>query len=123
MKKKKLIELLEKIPGNPNIVVWNGFVGDYMDISDKYVETYMVKECRESARQMIQLRCERDGQTFTEEYFEECYKCREWGLPNQFIESEEEFKRWYGKNKKTLVILDLKARGKSCFDRLGTINY
>ena len=32
MKKNDLIELLNGIKGNPDIVLWNGMVGDYMHI-------------------------------------------------------------------------------------------
>lgn len=30
MRKNKLIELLNEIDGNPEIVTWNGYVGDWM---------------------------------------------------------------------------------------------
>ena len=32
MRKNQLIKLLQEIKGNPEVMVWNGFVDDYMPI-------------------------------------------------------------------------------------------
>lgn len=32
MKKTQLIKILESIDGDPDVVIWNGFVNDWMDI-------------------------------------------------------------------------------------------
>lgn len=34
MRKNQLIELLQQLKGNPEIVVWNGLVGDIMPIAE-----------------------------------------------------------------------------------------
>ena len=46
MRKDKLIKLLQDIPGNPDVVIWNGLVGDWMDVGE-LVPTQLVKESRE----------------------------------------------------------------------------
>ena len=43
MKKNDLIKLLNSIEGNPDIVLWNGFVRDYQDISKELVKGDLVK--------------------------------------------------------------------------------
>jgi hypothetical protein len=44
-------------------------------------------------------------------------------LPNQYLQTEEDEKRWYGKNKKKFVLINGKIRGKSIEDRLGKVSY
>jgi len=43
MCKNDLIKLLQTIEGNTDIVLWNGFVGDYQDISKELVKGELVK--------------------------------------------------------------------------------
>jgi hypothetical protein len=43
LKKSKLIEILNKIPGNPEIKLWNGLTNDWMDIEPELVPTRLVK--------------------------------------------------------------------------------
>ena len=43
MKKNDLIKLLNTIEGNPDVVLWNGFVGDYQDISKELVKDDLLK--------------------------------------------------------------------------------
>lgn len=94
MRKNKLIELLNSIPGNPDIVIWNGFVGDIQDIDSEIVERELVKHTKE----------------------------QEWDFPNPFVK-EDEFKYWYGNRKKKIFLLQMKERGKTFFDRSGKIEY
>ena len=44
MRKNDLIKLLQAIEGNPDIVLWNGIVGDYQNISTKLVEGELYKQ-------------------------------------------------------------------------------
>lgn len=44
MKKSKLIKLLNELDGDPDILLWNGHVGDWMDIKSELVETELVRE-------------------------------------------------------------------------------
>ena len=123
MRKADLIKMLEAIPGNPDVVIWNGFVGDWMDISNKSVVHELVRETPEFVRDGINAQNARDGlPACTDAELKKAMTCREWGFPNEFVE-ESEFERWYGKRRKRVLILDAKHRGKSTWDRFGTINY
>jgi len=33
MKKSKLIEMLNSLPGDPDVLLWNGWVDDWQDLS------------------------------------------------------------------------------------------
>ena len=130
MKKNQLIEQLQKIKGNPEIKMWNGFVEDWTNI--ELVECELVKRCKEYIRWGIEEEWKQenrsreipaDVQQHLDELIKEQVKEEEWDFPNQFIKTEEESKRWYSKNKKKFVMIDAKKRNKSCFDRLGEISY
>lgn len=43
MKKSNLIEILQTIPGDPEIKFWNGFVQDWMDIDDQIIPVELTK--------------------------------------------------------------------------------
>lgn len=64
MKKNKLIELLQTIEGNPDIYLWNGFVGDWVDIDPNFVEDYLVKESVEHKFNCLKMEWCRDNSTF-----------------------------------------------------------
>ena len=51
MKKNQLIEQLQKIKGNPEIKMWNGYVDDWMDI--KLCEQEFVKESEDFLKESI----------------------------------------------------------------------
>lgn len=129
MKKNKLIELLQAVKGNPEVKLWNGMVGDWMDIS--IVESELVKESEEFLRWRIEAEWKQDNKVETipldiqkelDKTIKERCKNREWDFPNQYVSLEDE-KRWYGKNRKRLILLDGKKRGKTTFDRLGDMSY
>jgi hypothetical protein len=44
MKKAQLIEILNKIEGNPDILFYNGYVDDYMDLDKDLVKIRLVKQ-------------------------------------------------------------------------------
>lgn len=119
MRKNKLIELLQAIDGNPEIVLWNGFAGDYQHIDPKFVESLLVKDCKEFVKSMVEYQTKKP---LSEERLNEICKKRKWQLPNPFVE-EELYKEWYGKNQKRVIIINPKLRGEQTFDRLGTISY
>ena len=126
MRKNKLIALLQSIPDNPDILLWNGMVGDWMDINPNIVEQELYKRNPETQRDMIEFQSKQDGggRKVSPEEFEEIKKrCRkgDWELPNEFAD-EKMIKMMYGKKKKVYII-DAKPRGKSTHDRLGKIGY
>jgi hypothetical protein len=130
MKKNQLIEQLQKIKGNPEIKMWNGYVDDWMDI--KLCEQEFVKESEDFIRWGVEMEWKEKNQSWEipeeaqiqiEEVIKEMLKNRQWELPNQYLQTEEDEKRWYGKNKKKFVLINGKIRGKSIEDRLGKVSY
>lgn len=130
MKKNQLIEQLQKIKGDPEIKMWNGYVDDWMDI--KLCEQEFVKESEDFIRWGVEMAWKERNQKWEipeeaqiqiEEVIKEMLKNRQWELPNQYLQTEEDEKRWYGKNKKKFVLINGKIRGKSIEDRLGKVSY
>ena len=129
MKKNQLIALLQNIKGNPEVKLWNGMVEDWMDI--EVVESELVKECKEFVRFRFEASWKQENRTFEippdvqeeiDEEIEKAYKKEPWEFPNQYVSVEDE-KRWYGNNRKKILLINGKLRGKSTYDRLGEMNY
>ena len=121
---------MQKIKGNPEIKMWNGYVDDWMDI--KLCEQEFVKESEDFIRWGVEMEWKEKNQSWEipeeaqiqiEEVIKEMLKNRQWELPNQYLQTEEDEKRWYGKNKKKFVLINGKIRGKSIEDRLGKVSY
>mgnify|MGYP004625076555 CR=1 FL=1 len=112
--------------------MWNGFVGDYQKVSPNVEETLLFKECADSIFKNLVFEEMKNRKSFDElpedimiklkEEAKEYASKREWDLRNPYFDNEAA-KRVYGKNKKKVVILELKNRGKESFDRLGTFSY
>lgn len=132
MKKSELIKKLNEINGDPEVLVWNGFVGDYQKVSSNVEETILFKECTDSIFKNLVFEEMKNRKSFDElpedlmvklrAEAKEYASKREWELRNLHFD-DETAKRVYGKNKKKVVILELKNRGKEAFDRLGTFSY
>lgn len=125
MKKNKLIELLQSIKGNPEIVVWNGLVGDYQPISNKITETYQYKETKQYQLETINNERLRDGLepiTINDFKDESDYELRNIFQEIHYLRSRnKKIKDCY--NKKRVAILETKTRNKTMYDRTGKINY
>ncbi len=131
MKKSKLIELLQKIEGNPEIYLWNGFVDDWMDISPDFIESELVKECVQFKLDCLKLEWCRDNNTFdipdevvvtlNESAIRLAAK-ENWDFPNRYVGASE-FSKWYGKSKKRIVLIDAKRKGVTYSDRIGDMSY
>lgn len=113
MRKNELIEKLNALPGNPEIVLWNGFVGDYHHIDAELICVTLVKESREFLASR--------GVSSAEDV-EAAFRDQEWDFPNEFLNNDE-YKRWYGRHQKKVYVLNAKPRGKEAFDRLGPMRY
>lgn len=127
MKKNKLIEILNAIEGNPDIVLWNGMVGDWMDINTKLVPGYLVKQTLSYYREMYRLqRCSEEQNwdyTLTEseeQHILENYKGFDWE-ENSFVYEDDIKEKRY--KKKNILYIDAKPRGIKTFDRCGNICY
>ena len=127
MRKNTLIEKLQALEGNPQVVLWNGFVQDYVDIGDMvtfplykmslsyYLEVCRLEHCRDIDDWSYQPSEERL------EYLKRKYKeVVDWKA-NDYI-TDEDLKAGRYTQKKVFVI-DAKTKGKKTRDRLGEISY
>jgi hypothetical protein len=129
MKKNDLIEMLSKIDGNPEIKLWNGYVGDYMDLGE-VVPSNIVKMRFEFFLEMCRLEhcmdtgADRKTYTFTHEEIVELrknYKDNYGWEFNEYVTEEDIKSKKY--SSKTIMILNAKTRGKKTFDRIGVLEY
>lgn len=128
MKKSKLIELLNRLEGDPEIKLWNGMVGDWMDIAPKLVPSDLVKQTRAHWLEMCRLQECRDRQDWDYQLPDEevaqlkkdYNKVNTWDL-NPYVTLEDVKEGRY--SVKTIYLLNTKTRGVKTFDRLGNIDY
>lgn len=118
MRKNDLIKRLNDIPGNPEIVLWNGYVQDYQAVDKTIDEIELVKHSKE----FIETCLRHEGLEPSRAVVEAISNAQEWTFPNEFT-NEAERKRWYGKNRKKVLILSGKPRGLKWFDRTGGVSY
>ena len=128
MKKSKLIALLNQIKGDPDIVLWNGMVGDWMDVNPKLIEGELVKQSFETAVRMYEFEKKRDKNDFDyvlpqkerDEYKKSWRKHWKWE-DNEFVTKDDIASGSY--LSKRVVYIDAKKRGVHTWDRLGDIDY
>lgn len=126
MKKDKLIKMLSEIPGNPDIILWNGMVGDWMDIGN-LVEGDLVKTTYSHYVQHVQFdeRKRLNDWTYTlpaDELVDlkKSYNSIVWEH-NPFV-TLDDIKEGHYKSKR-VVYINAKTRGISTWDRLGKVSY
>lgn len=130
MTKNALIAKLQKIEGNPEIKVWNGAVGDWMNF--QLQEDYeFVKETEEFTRFSVEAKWKIDNNTdvipedvqiILDEKIKRKVRSLEWDFPNRYV-SPEDFEKWYGKKRKKILFIEPLPRGKEEYDRWGKISY
>lgn len=127
MRKNTLIEKLQALKGNPQVVLWNGFVQDYVDIGDMvtfplykmslphYIEVCRLEHCRDISDWSYQHTEERL------EYLKRKYKeVVDWE-DNPYVTDEDLKAGKY--TLKTVFVIDAKTKGKKARDRMGSIEY
>lgn len=127
MRKNDLIKQLQEIKGNPEVALWNGFVGDYMHI-DKPMQSELVKMHKDYWIESVRLEGCRDRKDWSYQLPEAEIKELErrhkteiqWEM-NEYVDEEDIAKKRY--TKKSVVFLQAKKRGISTFDRAGSIEY
>ena len=127
MRKNDLIKLLSQIKGNPEINIWNGFVGDVMPIRG-ISQTEQFKYSLESLLERIRHERCRDTKNFdyqlTPEEIEDVKRCHKkyhhWEM-NQFVTPEDVKSGDY--LRKMSYTIDVKKTGKTYYDRAGSIDY
>jgi len=128
MKKSKLIEMLNRLEGDPEIKLWNGMVGDWMDIDKELVPSDVVKQTLEHWLEMCRIeacrdRQDRDYQLPAEEVAQlkkDYNRINTWEL-NPFVTLEDVKEKRY--KLKNIYILNAKPKGVKAFDRVGDIDY
>lgn len=129
MKLSKLIQVLQNaqdMGGDVDVLLWNGMVGDWMDID--ITPSDLVKMTEKSYLEVNLHERQREERNWDYEFTPEeladlkkmYRKVCKWEA-NQFV-TQEDIKDGRYKSKKVLYV-DGKRRGVSTFDRLGTIEY
>lgn len=127
MLKNALIKMLQEIEGNPEIVIWNGYVDDYMNIDKETFKITLVKETEEFIFNALKYEWCQMNNTFDvpeeqlakiAERAKEVHKKREYDFANPHV-TPEEYEQWYGKKTLTKYVISPKLRGKTS---LGVFN-
>lgn len=127
MKKNDLIKLLSELKGNPEVVLWNGFVGDYMNIKG-LEEGHLTKQSQKSYIEACEFEVKRDRKDFdykfsledVEQAKRDYRKYIGWEY-NEYV-CEENVKNGNCVSKR-VVYIEAKPRGINTFDRAGGISY
>lgn len=114
MRKNELIKRLNDTFGNPEVVIWNGYVEDYQPLSPIINEVELVKHSKEFLATILNAPCQED--------IDRAFRNQQWTFPNEFTNKEER-QLWYGNHKKRILVLSGKLRGMTSHDRLGKIHY
>ncbi|UNY40408.1 hypothetical protein KLEP7_gp71 [Pseudaeromonas phage vB_PpeM_ KLEP7] len=131
MRKNQLIKLLQEIKGNPEVMVWNGLVDDYMPLGS--VDTNILyKQSIEFIYSNLVYSYQERNNSFDRPPIEVQEKLKEkaialfkketYELPNMFLD-QDQFSDWYGNNKKTIISLNPKPTGKVSEGRSCNITY
>jgi hypothetical protein len=128
MKKSKLIALLNALPGDPDIKLWNGMVGDWMEIDPTLVAQALVKQTLEHWLEMCRLQDCRDRNDWDYQMPAEKVarltkrypKLHKWEM-NPYITLEDVKAKRYSTKK--VLIMQSKRKGVKTFDRFGDIEY
>ena len=131
MRKNQLIELLQEIKGNPEVMVWNGLVDDYMPLGSVDTNTLYKQSIEFIYKTLVYGYQERnnsfdsppeDIQKNLREKATALFKKETYELPNSFLD-QDQFVDWYGNNKKTIISLNPKPTGKVSAGRSCNLTY
>ena len=131
MRKNQLIELLQEIKGNPEVMVWNGLVDDYMPLGNVNTNTLYKQSVKFIYRTLVYNYQERNNsfdsppENTKKKLREEAialFKKETYELPNMFLD-QDQFVDWYGNNKKTIISLNPKPTGKVSEGRSCNLTY
>lgn len=120
MRKNDLIKMLNEIEGNPEVVLWNGSVGDWMHINKPELFPFnRMKKSFVIQTKNLERKFRYDLPEMTGEEIKK-QKPEEWqiGNGNRFgVLKEENFEH------KNRIVIQPKPRGIKSFDRAGTFEY
>lgn len=127
MRKNDLIKMLENIKGNPEVMLWNGFVKDCTSVSKNIIPFDLVKMNKDYFLKTCELEEQINRKdwdySLSDDKVKDCinsYKDYTWEV-NQYVTEQDIQEKRY--NKKTVILLQAKIEGKKYYDRLGTMEY
>lgn len=128
MKKSELISLLEALPGDPEVILWNGLVEDYAEISPKLEQSFLVRRTLSYFIQTVENEEIRKRKDFDyrlppkeiKALGKDYEKYNEWKDPQFVTEEDVEAGRY---EKKPIVYIDAILRRKTTYGRMGSISY
>lgn len=122
MKKNDLIKYLEQIEGNPEVVLWNGFVQDWMHLAVPGTVS-LYKMSPEYRIRCIQNERFVDGlPELREDEIKSLKKLSKEDWQVDGCISEDDIKEGRFKKKKVIMIQP-NLRGRSTYDRIGRLEY
>ena len=128
MRKNDLIKLLNELEGNPEVVLWNGLVQDYMHIRHELVRGDLVKQTFDHYVEMIRIEHCIDIKNWDFQFspdeiksLKQSYRKYVNWEDNQFVSREDVSEKRY--SSKTVVYIQPKLRGETFYDRIGNISY
>ena len=130
MRKNDLIKLLESFEGNPEVMLWNGFVEDYMPIQDlKQTKLFKKSEEQHLASLTYEYRYNKeslgpipkeDMDTLRERAKKQAAN-NPYERPNSYLDPQH-YSLWYDQTKK-IIGIHPKTTGKKVTDRIGSMEY
>ena len=141
MRKNDFIKMLESIKGNPEIMLWNGMVGDVVPISSKTEEVELYKDSLEYKQSLYEgeyilslnklVKADKLPELPDKPEFHEKLKSLRQEAEAKYKREKYEYRLYIdeklvksGKVKtKKVVVIQPRIVGKSSWDRLGEINY
>ncbi len=138
MRKNDLIKLLQKVEGNPEVVVWNGYVREHQHVSTKITQDFLTRESFDTYLHQVLLnrRLRIDpGYEFSVEERERMrgvwQKNNSWELASEDYEQTSEFDAEYKllhtdykRIRRPVVVLHPKLQGKQMYVRgCGMVQY
>ena len=126
MRKNDLIKKLQSIKGNPEVVFWNGFVGDYQHLAEP-TEGDLVKETEDYYLEMCRLQDAIDAKDWNLQLSEKevqelkkVYRTFKYEHNNYVTQEDIKAKRY---KKKRILYLSTKPRGETSYGRGGNLHY
>ena len=128
MKKNDLIKLLQSIEGNPELLLWNGTVGDWQDVSNKLSPGDLVRMTKKYWLDTCEREDQRDRKDWTykmpEEEVQELSKkyskvCK-WEENRWVTQDDIDNKRY---SLKKVLYVEPKRRNETSYGRGGDVEY
>ena len=127
MRKNDLIEILQRVPGNPEVVLWNGYVGDYMHIAGvvesdlvKMTESHYLETCRLEACVDQRIWDFQFSQDELDRLKKSYRKVCNWETGEFVTQRDIDSERY---KRKRVLYINAKLRGETHHDRLGAVSY